>query len=284
MTCYISVRENLRAGAVKAARVFLGAAGSENLDPVKESGYPDLFHGKNILLATHGFNVSGRKGINALGWLEQRLDPRPNERFIGVLWPGDWWIPAINYPAEAADAVESGKYLASFCNEHLRNARSLSFLSHSLGGRVMLEAVKRLTPVPGRETPARIVCLTAAAVDSDCLARQYATVPSQCQSFLNLASRKDRVLKYAYPAGDFFSDIFGDDDSPWTAALGRAGPKGAYPGNVDPHQIRDSDGYDHGDYLPPSDDTAPVMIPSPQWEKSADFMIRAFRAQQQDWP
>ncbi|MDY0873934.1 alpha/beta hydrolase [Dongia rigui] len=285
MTLYVSLRQSLRAGSVTTARVFAGRAGSTDLTPVEASTYPTLFRGKDVLLAAHGFNVSGAEGINALGWLEARLQPRAGECFAGVLWPGDWWIPAVNYPAEAADAVQSGKHLAAFCNKHLKDARSLSLLSHSLGGRVMLETAKRLVPVSGRETPARVICLTAAAVDNDCLTRQYATVPGQCRTFANLASNNDRVLKYAYPAGDFFSDLFGDNDSPWSGALGLKGPKGAVGSNVHASQIPDTPPYDHGNYLPPSASTPPAATNPPQlWERAADFMARAFRDQTQTWP
>ncbi|MGB5008799.1 MAG: hypothetical protein WBO88_00670 [Candidatus Dechloromonas phosphoritropha] len=177
--------------------------------------------------------------------------------------------------------VQAGKYLADLCSDRFKQARSISFLSHSLGGR----AVKWLKPVPGRDKPACIVYLTVAAVDNDCLLRQYAAVPGQCVSFVNLASRKDRVLKYAYPAGDFFSDLFGDDDSPWVGALGLSGPKGATPGNVSRNQIPDRLTYGHGNYLPPSFMTAP-QIPTqpPPWAEASDFMIRAFREQSQSWP
>jgi hypothetical protein len=149
----------------------------------------------------------------------------------------------------------------------------------------MLEAVKRLAPRPDRDKPARVVCLTAAAVDNDCLARQYADVPEQCETFLNLASEKDTVLRYAYPSGDFFSDLFGDNDSPWSAALGLRGPHGRYPANVRPSQIPKSAGYGHGDYMPPSAGTPPVSaIPPNSWENSTGFMIRAFREESQNWP
>ena len=81
------------------------------------------------------------------------------------------------------------------------------------------------------------------------------------------------------------SDLFGDNDSPWSGALGLKGPRGAYGVNGRPRQIPTSPAYDHGDYLPPSKPIAPIPTnPPPLWEKSADFMIRAFRGENQDWP
>ena len=233
--------------------------------------------GRDVLLATHGFNVSREDGIRSLARLEARLRPTASELFLGVLWPGDFWIPVVNYPSEAADAVECGVRLARFCDQYLRTARSLSFLSHSLGGRVILEAAANL----GRQP--KHVCLTAAAVDWDCLEQQYAEVVRKAGLITVLSSRADVVLKLAYPAGDFFSDLFwGDNDNPFSAALGRQGPRPVAPDGVVPWQIPDDARYGHGDYLPPSDTNSPP--PGQRWEAAADFMARAFRGQPQLWP
>lgn len=277
MTTFVSLRSQPSAGPVHDAQVFEGRAGAANVTPRDASWLRQEVASKDVLLATHGFNVNQRKGVNSLAHLGARLaagGSANQEYFIGVLWPGDWWVPVVNYPAEASDAVDSGRRLATFCNDALRTARSLSFISHSLGARVILEAIGRLNQ------RARVACVTAAAADFDCLERQCKDARENCDLVVNLASRKDRVLKYAYPAGDFLSDIFGDADSPLGAALGRAGPKRPWQANVQPHQIPDGKEYDHGDYLPPS---GPVAVPH-KWEQASDFMIRAFRGERQTWP
>jgi hypothetical protein len=280
MTYYLSFRSDMRAGSVKNPQLYEGIAGSEDLKEVPKLKVPELFRQRDVLFVTHGFNVNGARGINALGRFEQRFAATGSERCIGVLWPGDWWIPAINYPFEASDAVDCGKRLAAFCKTNAADALSLSFMSHSLGGRVMLEAVTRL------DRKARLLCLAAAAVDDDCLKRQYAGAVKNCERIVNLASKADRVLRYAYPAGDFFSDIFGDDDSPVVGALGRYGPRGSREANVNPREIPKRLGYDHGNYLPPSDQVMPPPVPAgePNWEMATEFMIRAYRYQNQDWP
>jgi alpha/beta hydrolase family protein DUF900 len=277
MTIFVSLRERATAGAVVDTQVYEGFANRLELtwkDPV----WLGLqVKGKDVLLATHGFNVNQRRGVNALARLGDLLAQGPSagrEFFIGVLWPGDWWVSAINYPAEANDAVDSGRRLAIFCNKHLTLARSLSFVSHSLGARVVLEAIKGLGP------RARVACITAAAADYDCLDVQCEAARENCDQIVNLASNKDRVLKYAYPAGDFLSDILGDDDSPFHRALGLRGPKRPWSTNVDPHRIPDDRDYDHGDYLPPSDQVAQPG----KWQEASDFMIRAFRGDRQPWP
>ena len=187
------------------------------------------------------------RGVHALARLEHELALPARFLFVGVLWPGDFWIPFINYPAEAGDAVQCGRALARYANAHLTAASDLSFISHSLGGRLVLEAVRQL----GRR--AREVCLLAAAVDDNCLStRQYQLARQNAARISVLASRGDTVLRLAYPFGDFFSDVFYDDDSPSRAALGYHGPRPRL-GPETVHAQIPGKRYGHGDYLPPAD-------------------------------
>lgn len=206
--------------------------------------------GREIVFATHGFNVSRAKGVHTLARLERDLNLPVTFIFVGVLWPGDWWIPVVNYPAEAGDAVQCGRSLATFANTKLSAAGDLSFVSHSLGGRLVLEAVKRLS------RPAREVCVLAAAVDDNCLTTpQYDAARRNARRISVLASRGDRVLQTAYPVGDFLSDIFYDDDSPERTALGYHGPRPRAERVL--HAQIPGRQYGHGDYFPPSDLNAP---------------------------
>jgi esterase/lipase superfamily enzyme len=279
MTHYLSFRSRMTAGTVIDPKLFTGEAGSEDLTEVPKGpklNYRDLFRNKEVLFVTHGFNVNAKKGINALGRFDQRLHVTGAEFCVAVLWPGDWWIPAINYPVEAGDAVDCGQRLAKFCKDNLSEANSISFVSHSLGARVFLEAVKRLD---GR---ARVLCMAAAAMDDNCLLKQYVVPVGKTDRIVNLASKKDWVLHYAYPAGDAVSDAFGDDDSPFVGALGRYGPRTPRAPNVTGYEIPERLDYGHGSYLPPSDKNP--AADDIAWQDATDFMIRAYRKQDQDWP
>jgi hypothetical protein len=233
--------------------------------------------GKDLILAIHGFNVSRPNGVRTLGALEPALRLEPHQAYFGVLWPGDFWLPAVNYPWGASEAVHCGRRLAAFLNGPFAQAASLSFISHSLGGRVLLETVKNL------DRPAREVCIAAGAVDDDCLQVQYAAVKAKAGRISVLSSTKDKVLRLAYPAGDFLSDLFYDNDSPWAAALGLKGPRPAAQPPVAHQPIPPAAGYDHGDYLPPSDPPA-VPPANPKWRTAADFMRRAVDGEPQRWP
>ena len=236
---------------------------------------PDQITGREVVFATHGFNVSRPAGVHALARLGRDLNLPPAFVFVGVLWPGDWWIPAVNYPAEAGDAVRCGRLLAKFVNTSLSGAAGVSLVSHSLGGRLVLEAVTRL------DRPAREVCVLAAAVDDNCLtSRQYDAARSNARRVSVLASKSDKVLRLAYPVGDFLSDVFFHDrDSPWHKALGYWGPHPRAEGVLHA-QIRDNEGYDHSDYFPPSDLNAPVVKP----KRPEAFIAETLQGLPHAWP
>jgi esterase/lipase superfamily enzyme len=226
--------------------------------------------GRTVVFAAHGFNVSYAAGVHTLAQLESDLRLGPRFVFVGVLWPGDYWIPVVNYPAEAGDAVRCGRLLATFVNKRLGAAGAVSFLSHSLGGRLVLEAVKNV------ERPVKEVCVTAAAVDDDCLAGpQYADVRAKAERVSVLASKADLVLRLAYPGGDFISDVLlHDPDSPWRGALGYEGPQPDGLERVAHAQIPKAEGYNHGDYF---STTARAT-------RSWTFMREALLDLPHDWP
>jgi hypothetical protein len=205
--------------------------------------------GRTLVFTVHGFNVSYDGGLRALARLEDELTPLlpPNFLCVGVLWPGDFVIPAINYPGEWRDAVNGGKALARYANTTLSGAADFCFLSHSLGGRLVLEAVA------GLDRKAARVCLTAAATDDDCLEKPYDVTVANSGLLTYLGSKKDMVLKLAYPIGDFAGDaLFGDDDNAFRGALGRHGAR--WPRTHQPKAwgfiVPDSPKYDHGNYFP----------------------------------
>jgi len=231
--------------------------------------------GNDVLLGTHGFNVNYVDGACSLGHLDAALAFARSELFVGVLWPGDWWLPAVNYPFAGDVSIQSGRKLAAYCNKTLAGARSLSFMSHSLGGRLILEAVEHLN------RPARVVCLTAAAVNDDCLSTEYVQSARNALATANLASHKDTVLQIAFPVGDVIANILHLDHAFGEPALGRSGPETPYSPTVVPVEIPDDANYNHGDYLPPS---MPGPIAAGKWTNVAEFVARAFRGERQTWP
>ncbi|HKP24963.1 MAG TPA: alpha/beta hydrolase [Dongiaceae bacterium] len=286
MTLFIDFRTAGVGGAVGNAKTLEIAPASwpHVSPPLGDTAIAKRVEGKNLLFATHGFNVHRDEGVRALGRLDSYLRNGGKlsgaDVFIGVLWPGDFWIPAINYPFEGDDAIDCGKRLAAYCARQLKSAQSYSFLSHSLGARLVLEAVKHL------HIPANSVCLTAAAIDRDCLRREYAKATGNAKSISILASHEDEVLKLAFPIGNPIYRWFQDAGDHFQLALGYDGPpRPAAPPINAPWQIPDGDKYGHGSYLPPSSQVPPPPEPDPpQWHQVADFMANAFNRLPQSWP
>ena len=127
------------------------------------------------------------------------------------------------------------------------------------------------------DRPAKSVCLTAPAVNRDCLSTEYAQSKDNAEAISILASHNDWVLSVAFRIGDPISDFLHHDHEYFQRALGYSGPPvPAPPPIMPPWQISDSDNFGHGDYLPPGD--------AGKWQLSAEFMARAFRGQPQNWP
>ena len=274
---------NLRAGSYGAVCDPYVLEGDVLSDPpgmasTPYESIPALVKGRDVLLAAHGFNIGYVDGLRSLGRLETTLAPKPGEIIFGVLWPGDWVIPAINYPFEENIAVHAGQLLGIFCNRWLSGARSLSFVSHSLGARVVLEAITVL------QTKARSLCIAAGAIGADCLTAEYQSAAANCETVITLSSMEDMVLSLAFPIGDLIADILDDDHKPFERALGREGPDSPYGPPISAAQIPDVPPYGHGDYLPPADLEQPVPDPQAKWSAAADFMGRAFRGERQVWP
>ena len=273
MTYFLNFRSAGVGGAVIDPYLLTGdgTADPPALSVVPWAQVPGIFGGRNVLFATHGFNVNYADGAKALGRLGDYLAlPSPN-LYVGMLWPGDAWIPVVDYPFEGDVAIDCGQRLAQFCNTWAANAQSFSFASHSLGARFVLQAIMAIN---GRVDTA---CLTAGAINGDCFTAEYAAALGRVATVSLLASRSDDVLKIAFTIGDPFADALHDDHSPFTAALGSSGPAMPAPAQLlAPWQIDDQEDYGHGDYLPSDGDE--------KWKKVADFMRLTFLRLPPTWP
>ena len=205
-----------------------------------------MARGKHILFGTHGFNVDQQGGIASLTGWETWLTLPPSSLFIGVLWPGDArWIPVLDYPLEDSCATQCGRLLGPFLDKEFQAAASLSFVSHSLGARMVLETVAAMAG------SVRRLDLMAGAIDDDCLTNQYASLLGRIQEISVLASNSDDVLKLAFPLGNPLAGVIDRGHPYWSSALGLDGPEVVPPGKIQGSwQIPDGWDYGHLDYLP----------------------------------
>jgi pimeloyl-ACP methyl ester carboxylesterase len=274
MTIILSMRSQAVGGATIDPLVYQdqGSPGQPAYKPISWKQFGDKAAGLDLVFVVHGFNVSAQQGTESFFLLADELDLPATTVLIGVLWPGDYWLPFINYPFEGGTAKDCGRRIARLCDGFLSGAASISFVTHSLGARLALEATAQMTK------RVRTLCLMAGAVTNDCLTNEYAPAKDNCDDIYVLASQKDWVLQKAFPIGDLFGAILEPDHAPLRAALGFDGPNPA--GIVTaPWQIDGDDGYSHEHYLPPATDGK-----TGRWRKAAAFVRNALTGAPRPWP
>lgn len=262
MTMLLDLRA-LPTGGFVAPEVAIkdGASGR----PIPIDQFQEATAGRHVVLVTHGFNVNSREGRESLmAWDALCALPGPHV-FIGVLWPGDSrFLPVLDYPVEGAVAMQAGALLAHFIETTMPAVSMLSMASHSLGARTMLETIHHL------QRRVDTLILMAAAIEDDCLSREYQAAAARVRQIHVLASTEDWVLRLAFPIGNPVGQIVMQGHPYFRRALGRKGPNTALgiPAPWVNWQLPKGWDYGHGDYMP-GDDIAPrlpppVAVPSPQ--------------------
>ncbi|MGO9317285.1 MAG: alpha/beta hydrolase [Terracidiphilus sp.] len=215
--------------------------------------------GRNVLIATHGFNVNRADGIAHLRNWESLLQlSQPYTAFVGLLWPGDSiWAHGLDYPDEPKVADAAGSLAAKFIDAQFQVAASISFASHSLGARVVFATISHLS------RPVRRTILMAPAIDDNCLTNEFKNAVKGIGAISVLASKKDTVLSEIFPLGNFFAGIIDQGHPWWRAALGHCGPAQPWPANFrPPFDLPDIWDFGHGNYLQ-IDNPEPGPLPLP---------------------
>ena len=208
-----------------------------------------------VTVLVHGFNVDYSGGKQGLLQLADMLPSAASGAIVAVLWPGDHWTGPLSYSFEGRDADDTAFELARYLDDNLRpDATISSFIAHSLGCRVTMETVSRLLALDRRPEQ---VCLMAPAIDDDSLAapNEYLQASNSLERIAALSSRKDKVLKYTYPAGDLLQAfMFWNESGDY--ALGYHGPRRhkqsgtGVPTTVLDWRIKKGKKVGHGDYIP----------------------------------
>jgi Alpha/beta hydrolase of unknown function (DUF900) len=221
--------------------------------------------GREVFFGTHGFEVNQVVGTSHLTYWFNNLQIG-SALPIGILWPGDCIIPiCVDYIVEGREAIQSGNLIADFINANFTGAASLCFASHSLGARLVLQAVN------GLSRRVRRALFMAGAIDNTCLTGEYNLAAKKIDQISILASTEDDVLALAYPLGNPLQGIIDRGHPYYHAALGHDGPAQPYPPTpaLQPNwQIPANLNYGHHDYLPGEQLMAefplPVDIPADQ--------------------
>jgi len=225
VTYFIDLRADSAGGnpVASVSDIVVRTDAQPNPNPSRPLG-PALIQaiqGRDVLLGTHGFNVNRAAGIGNLSHWSEWLGLGANGFFVGVLWPGDSrWIPVVDYPIEGNEAIKSGQLLAEYLAANFTGANSLSFASHSLGARMVLETIRNLS----NSFKLNSVSMMAGAIDDTCLSNEYQDAASRMARISVLASGCDDVLKLAFTVGNPVAGIVTRGDPYWHGALGRYGP------------------------------------------------------------
>jgi pimeloyl-ACP methyl ester carboxylesterase len=287
MSVFLNARA-LSGGGGVATAIATCTATVGSYAPLSLNDFKSFIHGKDVLIGTHGFNVNQHDGIECLAEWEPLLQLPGTAVFVGLLWPGDSdSIYALSYPVEPANAMLTGTMVGQFIDANFADAASVSLAGHSLGTRVVLETIATM------KRRVRRAILMAGAVSDDCLTNEFAGVPGKVDSITVLSSMQDEILEWAFPIGNFASEIIGRDHPWWQSALGRFGPSVAPSNFAPPNRIPDEWSYGHLDYLrvkPPASASIPppTIVPgsgaaplqgAPGWQQawSASFVSSRFR-------
>ncbi len=224
MTYFIDVRADSAGGNPVAGAEDVIIRTDQQPNPLPHSldaALVQAVQGRDVLLGTHGFHVNRKDGIVYLSHWNEWLQLGLNGFFVGVLWPGDSrWVPFLDYPVEGNEAIKSGRVLADYLRRNFAGVNSLSFTSHSLGARVVLETIRNLK----QAFKLKSLTVMAGAIDDTCLVDEYRDAAKQVEEISVLASSCDDVLKLAFPVGNLFSGLLTRGDPYWHGALGRYGP------------------------------------------------------------
>jgi len=198
---------------------------------------PDQRRG-HVRFVVHGFNVDRKRGWRSGGALAQELHGPPDlspqinlsqpDMIIPILWPGDGFI-LWSYFTAFGQSNDTATKFATFLLDPDFDAQEVSFLSHSLGARVVLKTIDRTLEQAKAPLKFRFrqALLTAAAVDDTALdAREFKHVssPEGPDDIVVLSSLKDDVLAKAFTLGDLVEGALWDNYQGSGRALGRFGP------------------------------------------------------------
>lgn len=239
------------------------------------SGLLNDIRGRDVFLMAHGYNVNREQGTQSLTQWKSKLESGAQPVFIGVLWPGDCVLPIfIDYVWEGSEAEKSGTMLGEFVRDNFGIAASWTFASHSLGARVVLQAIQTLAD----SDRVRNLILLAAAIEDDTLLHEFNGAAKKVDRISVVYSFEDHVLQLAYPAGNLIGGLIERDNPNVKAALGRLGPSAPWPGKILPNpRLPSYWNYGHTDYLTTypvtGDFTLPVNVPDPSIQALPGGMV-----------
>jgi hypothetical protein len=198
----LSVREKARGGAVATAAI---------------QSPPNLLkRSRRIVLLIHGFDVDFDSAKLAYARFVRHIPLHTSARTIWIYWPGDQtneiWS-SVGYSLKPEVAEHSAHVIEEAISEAVRwrypryQPLEVSIVAHSLGCRLALELLNRITSLSGAGSlKLTFVVLMAAAVPQFLLKAggRFDVTKLKVARLLNFFSKDDGVLKWAFRLGQFW--------------------------------------------------------------------------------
>lgn len=182
------------------------------LRSLNEEEFLEEVSGRKVLLLVHGYNNEQDEVYDAYTIINDKVAEHITNEYdlvIGYSWPGgDIGLEWYSSKKRANSVARRFRLLISAISE---NTRSLDIMSHSLGARVVLKALKQAK----ENIIVRNYFCLAAAVDNEVLEKneEFHLSVSKVEKIFIFHTRYDGVLSSAYRLAE------------WDNALGLYGPE-----------------------------------------------------------
>lgn len=156
------------------------------------------FAGQRVLLLVHGYNNDADEALATYRTIQKNIDGMNlYDAVIGYLWPG------CDEKLEYFYAEKNAAELASRAKSHIQNlsqsATHLDILAHSMGNRLMLEALQNASSEKGKKLVRNFYSLAPAVKDNSIEINQpFFRSVEQCEKMFVFHSNRDGVLKIAF--------------------------------------------------------------------------------------
>lgn len=167
------------------------------------------YEGKRVLMLIHGFNNEAGSALTTYQQVHEQfsrlMDPSGGELYdivIGYLWPGD--NERLEYFTAKKNAEALSRRMNASLGQLTLQAARVDLFAHSMGNRLIFEALKRFPENP-MNRPIHNFYSLAPAVDNESLEKGEDYYPStkQCENIFVFHSERDDVLKYLYVAAEW---------------------------------------------------------------------------------
>lgn len=156
------------------------------------------FKGQRVLFLVHGYNNDADEALATYRTIQKNIDGMNlYDSIIGYLWPG------CDEKVEYFYAEKNATELASRAKSHIQNlsqsAAYLDILAHSMGNRLMLEALQNISIEKGKKRVRNFYSLAPAVKDNSIEVNQpFFRSVEQCEKMFVFHSNRDDVLKIAF--------------------------------------------------------------------------------------